>query len=210
MKASENLRCVSKHIDSHLKPFRCRKAGCANQAFSSVACRLRHEREMHKMHNAEEFLCRYDGTCERKQSGNGFARSFNRGDHEKRVHHIFQENPRSKGRPKGTSSETSNTHSSMRRNSAHRKLSHRDNNSNSDESSTSTIGATVSINPTQVTRPLAYPSMDSYLFAGFQGDAHFGIPNTSLSIVQDQVIPSSPVTKRSRVPKATVKPNTRG
>jgi hypothetical protein len=96
---------------------------------------------MHKMHNAEEFLCRFQGACERKQFGNGFARSFNRGDHEKRVHHIFQENPRSKGRPKGTSiiSEASNAHSALRRNSVQGKLSLRNSNNASYESSTKLI-----------------------------------------------------------------------
>jgi len=186
MKAFRHLRSNSKHIDSHLKPFRCRKPGCANQAFSSVACRLRHEREMHKMHNAEEFLCRYDGPCERKQPGNGFARSFNRGDHEKRVHHIFQENTRSKGRPKGASSETSNAYSALR------KLSRWDNNSTSDESSTSTIADTVE---------------------GLPGDTNFASPpNTTLSIMQNQaqVIPSFPGIKRNRFSKTGTKSNTRG
>jgi hypothetical protein len=164
-----NLRSASKHIDSHVKPFRCRKPGCANQAFSSVACRLRHEREMHKMHNMEEFLCRYDGPCERKQCGNGFARSFNRGDHEKRVHHIFQENPRTKGRPKGASrNETSNVHSTLRVNSDWCKRRSRSSNNTSYESSTSTIGATgpstsseptrLNMYPTSITAPLEFPS----------------------------------------------------
>jgi len=94
-----NLHSTSKHIDSHLRPFKCRKPDCANQAFSSVALRLRHERDMHKMHFAEEYLCRYPGPCDRNQSGNGFARSFNRGDHERRVHHMIQKNTRSEGRP---------------------------------------------------------------------------------------------------------------
>jgi len=164
------------------------------------------------MHNAEEYLCRYDGPCDRKQPGSGFARSFNRGDHEKRVHRITQENPRQKGRPKGASSETNNAQSSSRRNSAQRKLNHRDNNSTSDESSASTVGATVSNNPAQVTRPMTVSPMDSYLgFTGLPAGADFGIPpNTTLSFMQNEVIPSSPVTKRTRVSKASVKPNTRG
>ena len=208
VKPSEYLRRLSKHIDSHLKPFRCRKPGCANQAFSSVACRLRHEREMHKMHNAEEFLCRYTGPCERKQSGNGFARSFNRGDHEKRVHHIVQENPR-KGRPKNVSNDSSHTHSSHRKNSALRKQIHRDNSSPSGESSTSTIGATVSTHFGSVDGPLAAAPMDSYArFPDFQGGANFGNPpNTTLSFMPNQVIPSSPFTTRTRPSKASVKPN---
>jgi hypothetical protein len=174
------------------------------------------------MHNAEEFLCRFTGTCERKQPGNGFARSFNRGDHEKRVHHIFQENTRSKGRPKNTSSETSNAHSSLRRNSAHRKLSHRDNNGASDESSTSTIGATVPTSPkstrlpkypSQVTTPLGVPSMDSYMvFAGLQDGTNFGSPpDAALSIMPNQAQVMFPGAKRPRVSKAGVKSSsTRG
>jgi hypothetical protein len=215
MKPPENLRCLSKHIDSHLKPFRCRKPGCANQAFSSVACRLRHEREMHKMHNAEEFLCRYDGPCERKQPGNGFARSFNRGDHEKRVHHIFQENPRTKGRPKGPSSVTNNTNPSPRRPSAQRRRTPRDNNSPSDESSTSTIGATDSNRLAQVDGPLAathMDPMDPYAgFLGFHGGASVGNPpNATLSIMENQVILSSRDAKRAGSSKTGVKPKIRG
>jgi len=91
------------------------------------------------MHNAEEFLCRYRGPCERKQSGNGFARSFNRGDHEKRVHHIVQDNMRSRDR----SSETSNAHSTLYMNSDWHTRKRRCSNNASSESSTFTIGATV-------------------------------------------------------------------
>jgi len=53
-----------------------------------MACKLRHEREMHDMHSAREHLCRFSGECDRKVPKNGFARSFNRSDHEKRVHGI--------------------------------------------------------------------------------------------------------------------------
>ena len=159
---------------------------------------------MHKMHNAEEYLCRYDGPCDRKQPGSGFARSFNRGDHEKRVHQwMVQENVRSKGRPKG--------------------LRNRDNNSTSDESSTSTIGATVPTSPkptnlqnypAPVNMPLAAPSMDTFTpLASLPGGTNFGSPlSTVLSMMQNQnqVIPGFPDAKRTRFPKADVKSNTRG
>ena len=160
------------------------------------------------MHNAEEFLCRYDGPCDRKQPGNGFARSFNRGDHEKRVHHIFQENTRSKGRPKAGSSETSNAHSSVRRNSVHRKLSHRDGNYASDESSTSTIGAAFPTSPkprlqkqpAPVNAPLTDPSMDYMVLAG---GTNVGSSFNYMMQNQAQINPGFPGTKRTRFSKTT-------
>ena len=165
---------------------------------------------MHKMHKAEEFLCRYDGACERKQPGNGFARSFNRGDHEKRVHHMFQENTRSKGRPKGAFSETSNAHASKRR-----KLSHHDGNCVSDESSTSTIGAAfpaspkprLQKHPAPVNVPRTDPSMDYILLAG---GTNVGCSFNSMMQNQAQVHPGFPGTKRTRCSKPSVKSNTRG
>ena len=170
---------------------------------------------MHKMHNAEEFLCRYDGPCDRNQPGNGFARSFNREDHEKRVHHIFQENTRSKGRPKGASSETGNAHSSLNRNSVHRKLSHRDGNCVSDESSTSTIGAAfptspnprLQKHPAPVTAPLTDPSMDYILLAG---GTNVGCSFNSMMQNQAQINPCIPGPKRTRCSKTSAKSNTRG
>ncbi|WPH02426.1 Hypothetical protein R9X50_00529000 [Acrodontium crateriforme] len=77
----------SKFIDSHLKPFRCKMANCANQEFSSTACLLRHEREAHGMHGHGERpnLCAYHG-CDRSLPGNGFPRRYNLFDHMKRVH----------------------------------------------------------------------------------------------------------------------------
>ena len=147
------------------------------------------------MHNAQELLCRYDGPCDRKQPGNGFARSFNRGDHEKRVHNIFQGNTRSKGRPKA-GGETSNAHSALRRNSA--------NNNTSDEFSTSTLGA-VPTSPKPI-RLQKYPALvnasppDHYMdpYVSFPGGrSNFGSsPNTTLS--QAQAIPGFPGAKRVR------------
>lgn len=79
-------RC-SKHLDSHLKPYRCKVSSCVSVPFSSTACLLRHEREAHGMHGHGEkpHLCRFS-TCERSQPGNGFPRRWNLGDHMKRMH----------------------------------------------------------------------------------------------------------------------------
>ncbi|KAL8815718.1 MAG: hypothetical protein Q9223_005171 [Gallowayella weberi] len=44
----EKLKCnYDKHLDSHLKPYRCKLSACSTLAFSSTACLLRHEREAH-------------------------------------------------------------------------------------------------------------------------------------------------------------------
>ncbi|KAL8993679.1 MAG: hypothetical protein Q9169_006168 [Polycauliona sp. 2 TL-2023] len=62
----EKLKCnYDKHLDSHLKPYRCKLSACSTLAFSSTACLLRHEREAH---------------------GNGFPRRWNLFDHMRRVH----------------------------------------------------------------------------------------------------------------------------
>ena len=73
---------------------------------------------MHKMHNAEEYLCRHHGRCDRKQPGNGFTRSFNRGDHERRVHSMVQGNTRSHSRTKSRATVANNAHPAVRRNNA--------------------------------------------------------------------------------------------
>lgn len=75
----------SKHLDSHLKPYRCKASSCVSVTFSSSACMLRHEREAHGMHGHGENLCFFQ-TCERSQPGNGFRRRWNLGDHMKRMH----------------------------------------------------------------------------------------------------------------------------
>ena len=79
-------RC-SKHLDSHLKPYRCHKYGCAQVQFSSTACLLRHEREAHGMHGHGEkpHLCIFKD-CDRSAEDNGFPRRWNLFDHMKRVH----------------------------------------------------------------------------------------------------------------------------
>ena len=77
----------SKHLDSHLKPYRCKLSSCTSLAFSSTACLLRHEREAHGMHGHGDkpHLCTYTD-CERSIPGNGFPRRWNLFDHMKRVH----------------------------------------------------------------------------------------------------------------------------
>ena len=77
----------SKHLDSHLKPYRCKSNECSDTHFSSTACLLRHEREAHGMHGhgAKPFLCKFEG-CERAHANHGFPRRWNLLDHMKRVH----------------------------------------------------------------------------------------------------------------------------
>ncbi|KAL8709562.1 MAG: hypothetical protein Q9220_005654 [cf. Caloplaca sp. 1 TL-2023] len=84
----EKLKCnYDKHLDSHLKPYRCKLSGCSTLAFSSTACLLRHEREAHGMHGHGDkpHLCTYQD-CERSILGNGFPRRWNLFDHMRRVH----------------------------------------------------------------------------------------------------------------------------
>ena len=78
---------LSKHLDSHLKPYRCKVSACVAVPFSSTACLLRHEREAHGMHGHGEkpHLCWFQD-CDRSVSGNGFPRRWNLFDHMKRVH----------------------------------------------------------------------------------------------------------------------------
>lgn len=77
----------SKHLDSHLKPYRCKISACVELQFSSTACLLRHEREAHGMHGHGEkpHLCTFV-ECDRSVLGNGFPRRWNLFDHMKRVH----------------------------------------------------------------------------------------------------------------------------
>ena len=78
---------ASKHLDSHLKPYRCKHVHCGDLEFSSTACLLRHEREAHGMHGHGDkpHLCHFS-RCDRSRPGNGFPRRWNLGDHMKRVH----------------------------------------------------------------------------------------------------------------------------
>src|SRR5277367_5839042 len=87
----------SKFVDSHLKPYRCKVKACENAHFSSTACLLRHERDVHAMygHGEKHFLCTFEG-CERGVPGNGLPRYWNLCDHMKRIHN------RSPSPPTGT------------------------------------------------------------------------------------------------------------
>ena len=87
MCAKANVIPHSKHLDSHLKPYRCKISACSESQFSSTACLLRHEREAHGMHGHGEkpHLC-YFSECDRSIAGNGFPRRWNLFDHMKRVH----------------------------------------------------------------------------------------------------------------------------
>ena len=91
------IKPLSKHLDSHLKPYRCKSYGCSQIQFSSTACLLRHEREAHGMHGhgPKPHLC-YFKDCERAQEGNGFPRRWNLHDHMKRVHEFYGTEPSSK------------------------------------------------------------------------------------------------------------------
>ncbi|KAI6715141.1 hypothetical protein JHW43_002378 [Diplocarpon mali] len=84
---ANNMTCISKFVDSHLKPYKCKMLPCKDLQFSSTACLLRHEREAHAMHGHGDkpFACTYEG-CERGVPGNGFPRHWNLRDHMKRVH----------------------------------------------------------------------------------------------------------------------------
>ncbi|KAM3467677.1 hypothetical protein MY5147_008697 [Beauveria neobassiana] len=78
----EKLKCNYEHIDSHVKPYECKSAGCEDARFSSNACLLRHEREAHGCygHGQKPFFCSYEGyTGERPYQcvlcGDTFSRS---------------------------------------------------------------------------------------------------------------------------------------
>jgi len=87
----------SKHLDSHLKPYRCKSLGCSQIQFSSTACLLRHEREAHGMHGhgPKPHLCFFKD-CDRAQEDNGFPRRWNLFDHMKRVHDFAGTEPSNK------------------------------------------------------------------------------------------------------------------
>lgn len=82
---------TSKHMDSHLKPYRCQDPQCADVPFSSTACLLRHEREAHGLHGHgnRPYSCHFED-CERAAPENGFPRRWNLQDHMRRVHNYVE------------------------------------------------------------------------------------------------------------------------
>jgi hypothetical protein len=92
---------ASKYLDSHIKPFRCKREKCDDVKFSSTACLLRHERENHGMHGHGDrpHLC-YFSDCDRSRMGHGFPRRYNAFDHMKRVHGWKGENLNTSSPPK--------------------------------------------------------------------------------------------------------------
>ncbi|KAG8525675.1 uncharacterized protein KY384_000435 [Bacidia gigantensis] len=84
----EKLRCnYEKHLNTHLKPYRCKFLECSELKFGATAVLLRHERESHGLHGHgnKPYLCLYTD-CERSQPGQGFPRQWNLRDHLRRVH----------------------------------------------------------------------------------------------------------------------------
>jgi len=77
----------SKHIDSHVKPYRYKESFYVTKRFSSATCKLRHERKTHDKYNYEKklHLCAFL-ECDRSISRNNFSRHWNRSNHIKRVH----------------------------------------------------------------------------------------------------------------------------
>lgn len=100
-------RTTSKHLDSHLKPYRCKWQNCKEGSFSSTACLLRHEREAHGMHGHMEINCVFEG-CERSYPNRGFPRKWNAQDHMKRVHGWIP--PEGSGCSDGSSPTSGETH----------------------------------------------------------------------------------------------------
>ncbi|KAF2686851.1 hypothetical protein K458DRAFT_203789 [Lentithecium fluviatile CBS 122367] len=98
-----NLKCnFDKFLDSHIKPFRCKREKCDDVKFSSTACLLRHERENHGMHGHGDrpHLC-YFADCDRSIAGHGFPRRYNAFDHMKRVHGWKGDSTNASSPPKG-------------------------------------------------------------------------------------------------------------
>ena len=61
---TDAYRRSSKHLDLHLKPYRCNFRECVGTQFSSTGCLLRHEREIHKLHRQgakAHFVHSHDG-----------------------------------------------------------------------------------------------------------------------------------------------------
>ena len=77
----------SKHMDKHVRPYRCPHPSCAKlQGFTYSGGLLRHEREVHGKHGGPkaQLMCPV-ANCKR-QTGKGFTRKENLNEHLRRVH----------------------------------------------------------------------------------------------------------------------------
>jgi len=78
----------NKHMDRHERPYKCREDGCElNPGFTYSGGLLRHQREVHNMHQStmKPLLCPFPN-CNRS-SGKGFTRKENLKEHRRRRHH---------------------------------------------------------------------------------------------------------------------------
>jgi len=49
--AKQLTKMFNKHIDFHVKSYRCKEFSCVTIFFSSATCMLRHKREIHDKHD---------------------------------------------------------------------------------------------------------------------------------------------------------------
>lgn len=74
-------------MDKHDRPYKCNVKGCEKlQGFTYAGGLLRHEREVHKMHDGTKrtLFCPFPD-CKRN-SGSGFSRKDNLAEHIRRIH----------------------------------------------------------------------------------------------------------------------------
>jgi len=77
----------NKHMDRHERPYKCLEPGCEmNAGFTYSGGLLRHQREVHKMHQStkQPLFCPFPN-CKRS-SGTGFTRKENLEEHKRRRH----------------------------------------------------------------------------------------------------------------------------
>ena len=106
----------NKHMDKHERPWKCYEPGCeTNPGFTYSGGLLRHQREVHKMHQSTKkpLYCPYPN-CNRS-SGTGFTRRENLEEH-KRRRHLGQPEPQatSPGARMSSASPASTTATSSR------------------------------------------------------------------------------------------------
>jgi hypothetical protein len=87
----------NKHMDRHERPYKCEHPNCLNsQGFTYSGGLLRHQREVHRMHQSAtkaRIFCPFPD-CPRNVSGEGFSRKENLEEH-KRRRHADQKTPNS-------------------------------------------------------------------------------------------------------------------